>query len=200
MGVHLFSLFRCSRFAGTYRPYGFVGYDERGELFGCQVIDHLPELCPDDVEVPARFAFFELFAHAVYRNEVVGVCHGEFPVERGTRFTVVFAPFRVAEDDVLHAECGQHGGRYFARVGSLLLGGTVLRTDRYAFAARSLHHLAEVGERRTDDEFHAAVRFVAPGCDGLGQFHSLCGQGIHFPVARNDFFSHYPKFLVCDTV
>lgn len=78
VGVHLFSLFRCSRFAGTYRPYGFVGYDERGELFGCQVIDHLPELCPDDVEVPARFAFFELFAHAVYRNEVVGVCMASF--------------------------------------------------------------------------------------------------------------------------
>ena len=112
----------------------------------------------------------------------------------------VLTSLGMSKNYVLYACVCQHVRGDLACVGSLLLGGTVLRTDRYAFAARSLHHLAEVGERRTDDEFHAAVRFVAPGCDGLGQFHSLCGQGIHFPVARNDFFSHYPKFLVCDTV
>src|SRR5699024_4657031 len=96
------------------------------------------------VEMPARLAVFELFAYAVDWDEPVGVGHGHLPVERFARLAVILAPFRVAEDDVFHAERCEHGGGNLARIGAFRFRRAVLRTDGDAGAPRDPDYFAQV--------------------------------------------------------
>ena len=146
----------------------------------------------DHVEVLAGLALVEVLAHAVDRHKAVGVGLLHLAVERLRRLAVVLAALRVAQDHVLAAQGGDHRGGYFARVGTLGLGGAVLRAQLHVRTLQGLGHLREVGERGAYDEVDARAYLAAACHDVLCEFHALGGKGVHLPVAGYDFLSHCP--------
>ena len=106
--MNLLSLVCRSGFAGSDGPYRFVGDDQFRELFGSQVEHNLFDLSTDHIEVFSAFAFFEFFADAIDRNQVVLVSLNHLFIQRFAGFTIIFAAFAVAEDHVIHTQRGDH--------------------------------------------------------------------------------------------
>ena len=188
--MNLLRLLGRSGLARTDGPHGLVSYHERGELLGSEVVNHLLDLSLNHVEVLLGLALLQILAHAVDGFQTVGVSLLHLLVQRLRSLAVVLATLRVAQNDVLAAERGDHRSRNLARVGSLGLGGAVLRAHGDIRTLNGLHDLREVGEGRAYDEVHARAHLAATCDHVLGQLHALGGQSVHFPVSCNNFLSH----------
>ena len=150
----------------------------------------------------AGFAFGEILSDAEDRAETVGQGLLHLPAQGLRGFAVVLAALRVAKDDVPAALRRNHGGGYFARVGSCTLGGAILCSDLDVAPFQDVDHPAQVGERRADNQFHLGIDLVAVGCDLTRQLNAFGRKGVHLPVAGDDFGSHddlvlYYEYKVC---
>ena len=184
------SLFRGSCFTGSDRPYGFVSDDQFRELFRGQVENHFFDLRAHHVEIFAVFAFFEFFADAIDRDQVVFVGLNHFLVQRSAGFAVIFAAFAVAENHVFHAQRSDHLSRNFAGVGAFGFGGAVLRSDGDAGSFGVLYDLGQVRKRRNYDEVHARANVAFQCGYAFQQFYAFRRGGVHFPVTCYYFLSH----------
>ena len=109
------------------------------------------------------------------------------------------AALAVADDDIAHAEVGEHVGGNLAGVGAALFKVDVLRADGDAAVLERAHGGRKVDRGRAHDDV-APFGFGKDGLELFGKGLGLAGGLVHFPVACDDGFTvsaiHIGSFLL----
>ena len=95
------------------------------------------------------------------------------------------AALAVADDDIAHAQIGEHIGGHLAGVGAALFEVDVLRAHGDAAVLEGAHGGGEVRRGNAHDNV-TPLRLGKQGLELLGKRLGLAGSLVHFPVACDD--------------
>ena len=109
------------------------------------------------------------------------------------------AALAVTDDNIAHAEIGEHIGRNFTGIGAALFKVNVLRAHGNAAVLESANGGTQVGGGHAHDDV-APLGLGKNGLELFGKGLGLAGGLVHFPVACNDGFTvsaiHGGSFLL----
>src|SRR5271157_1561036 len=114
--MHFLGLLRRRRPAGTDRPNGFIGNNDRFYIIRGEIIQSLFYLPFDNGKSPACLPLLEGFTYAEYGLQI----EGDGGLELSINGIIIFAKdgsaLRMTHDDVLTSGIYEHGGRYLSRI------------------------------------------------------------------------------------
>ena len=146
------------------------------------------------IEVAACLALVEVFTYTENHTKSFG--EGELGLDDQlfVGFTVVLPALGVAEDGPIATDALKHCHGDFAGVGTGGVVRAILCGEFHLAALDGLCHGGEMGEGSGHDEADVCRSFGGP-CDHLlCKFNSFGDCGIHLPVARNYFLTHFFVF------
>ena len=150
-------------------------------------VDHRRHLALDDDVGLIGFSLGQRFADADDWREVVSERDLGLVGDQLIGFGVIGAPLRVADDDVLAAEFGEHRSRDVARVRAGLTARAILCAPRDALALQRQRDVGEIRIRR-------AHRDIADPRAGAIQTGKQLGieqpAAVHLPVANHQLATH----------
>ena len=192
--MDFFGLLCGCGFAGADSPDGLVGDHDLLHIFCGEVEEHVLDLGGYHLEVAASLTLVQVFADAedyakAFRKGELGLDDQLF-----VGFAVVLPALGVTEDGPVAANALKHCHRYFAGVCAGGVVGTVLCCQFHLAALDGICHGGEMGEGSGHDEAYVCRSFGGP-CDHLlCKFNSFGDCGVHLPVARNYFLTHFFVF------
>src|SRR5699024_1921760 len=189
-GTHFLGVLRGGHLAGADRPDRLVGDGGAGSVLGGDACVGTVHLGEGVRHLLTGLPHLEPFTHADDRGDVGAQGSLGLRPDQRVVLTVLLTSLGVAHDGVAHPELGQHGGRDLTGVGTLLVGGDVLRAvaDLQLVGVHQGLHRAQVGERWADHHLHSVVVVLGvlegPG-ELLHQVGGLVVVEVHLPVARH---------------
>ena len=154
-------------------------------------------MCADDIFRFIRLTLLEGFAHAHDRFQAGGERRLGLGVDEGIAFLLVFAPFGMAKNHVVHTQIAQHAGVDLAGVCAVIVRAHVLRAHLDEAVGQRVADGFQRGEWRANHHVHirlCAHRLV----QGADQFRGFSHGFVHLPVAGDDqfaFFVHAKNYL-----
>ena len=93
-----------------------------------------------------------------------------------------------------------HWCRYLTSVSSAVVVGAVLGSEAHLVDINNLLNCCEVSERNSNHHVALdAIGVIHSFVNRFCEFYSFGHSSVHFPVARNNIFSHCVKLLVIIT-